>query len=69
MSKNDKETVSEKMIRLQELVAWFESDEFVLEQATEQYAKAAALAEEIEKELNEYKNEIVVLSKRFDQES
>jgi exodeoxyribonuclease VII small subunit len=67
MSQNTK-TIEEKMIELDTLAAWFDSDDFSLEKALETYKKAEALATEIEKELDEYKNEIVVLKKKFDQE-
>lgn len=67
MSQNTK-TIEEKMIELDTLVTWFDSDDFSLEKALETYKKAEALATEIEKELDEYKNEIVVLKKKFDQD-
>lgn len=67
MSQNTK-TIEVKMIELDTLVAWFDSDDFSLEKALETYKKAEALATEIEKELDEYKNEIVVLKKKFDQD-
>ncbi len=65
MSKSDK-TVSEKMDELSKLVAWFESDEFVLEKAIEHYKQAEKLAGEIEHDLAELKNEVVVLKQKFD---
>lgn len=67
MSKNDK-TVSEKMADLGELVAWFESDGFRLEQALEKFKQAEKLAGEIETDLSVFKNEINVLKNKFDQE-
>lgn len=66
MSKQNK-TIQEKMRELDALVAWFDSEEFNLEEAMGVYKKAEALAESIEKELAEYKNEIIVLKKKFDQ--
>ncbi|MCA0228081.1 exodeoxyribonuclease VII small subunit [Patescibacteria group bacterium] len=66
MSKQDK-TIQEKMRELDALVAWFDGEEFNLEEAMGVYKKAEALAESIEKELAEYKNEIIVLKKKFDQ--
>ena len=68
MSKNDKavKTVSEKMDELSKLVAWFESEEFALEQAIDRYKQAETLADEIEKELSSLKNEITVLKNKFD---
>ena len=65
MSKNDK-TIQEKMNQLSELVAWFEGDEFELEAAIEKYKTAEVLADEIGKDLSELKNEITVLTEKFD---
>ncbi|NCU38373.1 hypothetical protein EOL96_04940 [Candidatus Saccharibacteria bacterium] len=61
-------TIAQKMTALNELVAWFESDEFSVEQATARFAEAQALAQEIEVDLREFKNEVTVLKKKFDQE-
>lgn len=61
-------TVQKKMRELEALVAWFDSDEFQLEEALTVYKKAEQLADEIEKELTEYKNEITILKQKFDQE-
>ncbi|HPQ82545.1 MAG TPA: hypothetical protein PL191_02270 [Candidatus Saccharimonas sp.] len=66
MSKQNK-TIQEKMRELDALVVWFDGEEFNLEEAMGVYKKAEALAESIEKELAEYKNEIIVLKKKFDQ--
>ena len=65
MSKNDK-TIQEKMNQINELVTWFESDEFELETAIEKYKTAETLAGDIEKDLSELKNEITVLKTKFD---
>ena len=65
MSTTDK-TISQKMNDLSGLVAWFESDEFELEQALEKYKEAEKLAEEIEHDLSNLKNEVTVLKKKFD---
>lgn len=67
MSKENNRNVHEKMARLDELVAWFDGDEFQLEAALEKFTEAEKLAEEIEAQLGVMKNEISVLAKRFDQ--
>lgn len=67
MSKQNNLSVQQKMARLDELVAWFDGDEFQLEAAFEKFREAEKLAEEIETQLGEMKNEITVLAKRFDQ--
>ena len=66
MSKEHK-TINEQMAQLQELVAWFEGDDFEIEQALDKYAEAEKLARDIQVQLTEYKNKITVLKKRFDQ--
>jgi exodeoxyribonuclease VII small subunit len=59
-------TVQEKMSELSELVAWFQSPAFKLEEAVTKYKQAEALAEEIEKDLTKLKNDIEVVKKKFD---
>jgi len=66
MKKNDT-TISDKMAKLGELVAWFDSEEFQLETALERFAEAEALAQEIEEDLTHLKNDIEVVKKKFDQ--
>lgn len=66
MSKEHK-TINEQMAQLQELVGWFEGDDFEIEQALDKYAEAEKLARDIQVQLTEYKNQITVLKKRFDQ--
>ena len=66
MSKNDM-TVQEKMAKLGELVAWFDSDEFQLEAALDKFKEAETLANEIEDDLKNLKNDIEVVKKKFDQ--
>lgn len=61
-------TVQAKLALLNEKVAWFDSDEFELEQAIDKFAEAEKLAEEIEADLTSLKNEITILKKKFDQE-
>lgn len=66
MSATTKKTVSQKMNNLSALVAWFESDEFVIEQAVEKYKEAEKLARDIERDLESLKNEVTVLKQKFD---
>lgn len=67
MSQQTNKSVSEKMAQLGELVAWFESDEFALEDAIEKFREAEKLAESVEKDLKNIKNDINVIKKRFDE--
>lgn len=68
MSKQNK-TIAEMRAELGELLAWFESDEFSVEMASEKFTEAEKLAIDIERELMEAKNTITVLKRRFDEAS
>lgn len=61
MAKN----VSEKISDLKTGVDWFYSDDFKLEEASEKYKALTSLAKEIEKDLEEMKNEINVIAEDF----
>ena len=62
-------TVSEKIAQLDQLVAWFDSDQFALEEAIEKFQQAEELAKEIENDLSKLKHTITVLKKDFSTES
>lgn len=61
-------TVQEKMSQLSELVAWFQSPAFKLEDALVKFKEAESLAEEIEKDLTKLKNDIKVVKKKFNED-
>lgn len=69
MSLKNNPTIAEKTAKLNELVAWFDSDEFELEQAVEKFKNAEKLAEEIEQDLSALKNTIHIVKQRFDEAS
>lgn len=62
-------TVQEKITDLNELVSWFQGESFTLESAVEKFQVAEKLAEEIEHDLKQLKNDITVVKQRFDRES
>ena len=64
-AKNDL-TVQEKLTELSELVAWFQSGAFKLEEALDKFKAAETLADSIEKDLTKLKNDIKVVKKQFD---
>ncbi len=66
MSEKSKLSVTDKMAKLNELVAWFDSEGFELEKALDKFTEAKKLADEIEKDLLELKNTISVVSQQFD---
>ena len=63
MTKN--KTIQDKTTELNELVAWFDSEEFALEQALDVFKRAEKLAEEIEADLAALKNDITLVKKSF----
>lgn len=62
-------TISEKTAELTRLVSWFDSDEFTLELALDNFKQAEKLATDIEKDLSILKNEIQIVKKKFDSEN
>lgn len=62
---SEKETISEKMKKLEEKISWFYSPDFSLDMAVENYKSAKSLSEEIENDLKNLKNEITILSADF----
>lgn len=66
MSKTD--DINAKIQKLNDYVEWFEGDDFVLEQSIEKFNEAKKLADEIQADLNEFKNKITVVQKQFDKE-
>lgn len=66
MSGKSKPTIADKTEKLNELVAWFNSDDFVLEQALDTFTEAEKLAHEIESDLLALKNRIQVVKAKFE---
>ena len=60
-------TIAEKTAELNKLIEWFDSENFLLEEAIDKYQQAEKLAKEIEKDLLSLKNEIQVIKKKFDE--
>lgn len=58
-------SISDKIAELKEGVDWFYSDDFKLEDASDKYKALTSLAKEIEKDLDELKNEIKVIDEDF----
>lgn len=63
----EKRSIAEKTAHLDELVSWFDSDNFELEQALDKFKEAEKLAVEIESDLLALKNEVNVIKKKFDE--
>ena len=56
-----KQTSSELQAELQDIIEWFESDDFDIDQATEKYERSQKIIEELTSRLNETKNKITKL--------
>ncbi|MDB5168065.1 MAG: hypothetical protein JWO55_323 [Candidatus Saccharibacteria bacterium] len=67
MLAKSKASISEKTIKLNELVQWFDSEDFELEEALDKFAEAEKLASEIETDLLAMKNSITVVKKKFNE--
>ena len=61
----DNKTLAQKIKELEEKIDWFYSDDFELEEATERYKGAIALAKELQEDLTKLQNEIKVLKEDF----
>lgn len=66
MTKNN-QTIQEKIATLRDNVAWFDGDEFTLEQSIDRFTEAKKLAQEIEHDLETLKNDIEVVKQSFDE--
>ncbi len=58
-------TVQEKIVELDVLMAWFDSDAFELEAAIDKFAAAEKLAKDIEHDLESLKNTITKVKRDF----
>ena len=65
MSATKLETISMKLERIEALLQWFESEEVTVEQALEKYEEALGLAKELEAQLQNAKNKVEVIKKKF----
>lgn len=68
MSVKDDRTIDEKMTDLDKMVAWFDGEEFKIDEALAKFKEAKELANEIENDLANVKNQINVISKKFDKD-
>lgn len=68
MSKAEPTDINKKIAQLNDYVAWFESDDFAIEQSLEKFAEAQKLADEIQADLDSFKNKIEIVKKQFDKD-
>ena len=65
MSVKNVNTVAQNIEQLELLLEWFESEEVTVEQATEKYQESLELTKAIEKQLENAKNQVEVIKKKF----
>lgn len=61
--KENKVTLDDKIKDLERQVAWFESDDFTVEEAVQRYEAAKKLSQSIAVDIEELKNVITVIKK------
>lgn len=62
---NDTYTIQEMMDQLEQLLAWFESDDVTVEMAVEKYEAATQLSVVLEDRLKNAQNQIEVIKKKY----
>jgi len=67
MSKKENKPIATLLKEFETIVAWFEGEDFSLEDALKKYQEAEVLSKEIESRLSEVKNEITIIKQRFDE--
>ena len=61
----DTYTIQEMMDQLEQLLAWFESDDVTVEMAVEKYEAATQLSVALEDRLKNAQNQIEVIKKKY----
>ena len=64
----EKKSITTKINQLHDAVVWFYGDEFQLDQASAKYQQTIKLAQEVEQDLKELKNQIEIIDKDFTKE-
>ena len=62
--KNDK-PLSDQLRELDELIAWFDQDDFDLDEALKKFDEGVKLTAEIEERLKKLENKITVMREKF----
>lgn len=65
MSEKNNLTIAQKTAQLNKLVAWFDGDDFELEQALDTFKQAEKLAADIEHDLLTLRNNIEIVKAKF----
>lgn len=63
--KTNKKTIEQMMAELNERIAWFQGDDFNLDEAKQRFTEARQLAKDITAALDDMQHDIAVLSEDF----
>lgn len=63
--KTNEKTIEQMMAELNERIAWFQSEEFNLDEARQRFVEARQLARDITAALDDMQHDITVLSEDF----
>ena len=63
--KTNEKTIEQMMAELNERIAWFQSEDFNLDEAKQRFIEARQLAKDITAVLDDMQHEITVLSEDF----
>lgn len=63
-----KSSIREQLAKLDELLAWFDSDDFEIDAALDVFEEAKKLADAIEQDLETVKNDITVIDEKFNRD-
>lgn len=63
--KTNEKTIEQMMAELNERIAWFQGEEFNLDEAKQRFAEARQLAKDITMALDDMQHDITVLSEDF----
>jgi exonuclease VII small subunit len=66
MSATNNPTLAEQIEQLDALAAWFERDDFDIEEAIKKFEEASEVAESVKAKLLNLENKITMLKERFD---
>jgi exodeoxyribonuclease VII small subunit len=67
MSKSESKSLQDQLRELDELLMWFEQEDFDLEEALKKYEGGMDLINTIQERLKGVENKVEVLKQRFDQ--
>jgi len=57
--------INDKLAKIDELIAWFNNDDFDIDEALEKFEELSKLSDEVQKDLDEVDNKINILKQKF----